>query len=302
MRRTTIASCHRASENSPASRAYGSSPRRQLNCGAWGYRDVPRHAIAIHKDSRKRDVSPTIDQLRKTVGELAISNERLANTQEAPAFGKAREHGTTAAGIAHEVNNPLGVVLMYSHPSDEHGDDQVLRGLEPHRRRRIAARRLWRGFLIRTSEQVQLEIRYQEHHRKPSHPARPENIESEINYTGDTVAENGSRPGHPGHDQPFYQRLRRHARRRQDDIETGGMRHRSTPLSGPGAGIPKENLNKIRTLLFHETDRKEQGLGLAVTYGIIKMHYGDIKVTTTIPPDRREPFTVTLPRQGRIEL
>jgi len=58
----------------------------------------------------------TIEQLKQTCKELAVSNDQLASTQEALMQSeKLASMGQLAAGIAHEVNNPLGTVLMLSH-------------------------------------------------------------------------------------------------------------------------------------------------------------------------------------------
>jgi signal transduction histidine kinase len=46
---------------------------------------------------------------------------------------------------------------------------------------------------------------------------------------------------------------------------------------------------------------KGTGLGLAVTYGIVKMHSGDIRVESQANPAQGATgtsFTVTLPRRG----
>lgn len=68
-----------------------------------------------------------------------------------------------------------------------------------------------------------------------------------------------------------------------------------------GCGIPKENLPRIFDPFFTTKQiGKGTGLGLAVTYGIVKMHCGDIHVesnadATTGPTGTT--FTVTLPRK-----
>jgi two-component system NtrC family sensor kinase len=61
-----------------------------------------------------------------------------------------------------------------------------------------------------------------------------------------------------------------------------------------GEGIPPENLNKIFDPFFTtKSDGKGVGLGLAVSYGIIQAHGGDIEVTSAAGEGTT--FTVTLP-------
>ena len=70
-----------------------------------------------------------------------------------------------------------------------------------------------------------------------------------------------------------------------------------------GIGIPKSNLSKIFEPFFTTKQIGQgTGLGLAVTYGIIKMHRGDIKVESNADPAAGATgttFTVTLPRGGQ---
>ena len=73
-------------------------------------------------------------------------------------------------------------------------------------------------------------------------------------------------------------------------------------VTDTGVGIPKENLSKIFEPFFTTKHLgKGTGLGLAVTYGIIKMHRGDIQVKSNTDPHEGQTgsvFTVTLPRKG----
>ena len=72
-----------------------------------------------------------------------------------------------------------------------------------------------------------------------------------------------------------------------------------------GVGIAKENMSKIFTPFFTTKKMgKGTGLGLAVTYGIVKMHRGDIRVKSNADAaagPTGTTFTVTIPRQGRQE-
>jgi two-component system NtrC family sensor kinase len=66
-------------------------------------------------------------------------------------------------------------------------------------------------------------------------------------------------------------------------------------VTDTGCGIPKENLSKLFTPFFTTKQLgKGTGLGLAVAYGIIKMHHGQIDVRSTV--GKGTTFEVTLPR------
>jgi signal transduction histidine kinase len=75
----------------------------------------------------------------------------------------------------------------------------------------------------------------------------------------------------------------------------------SIAITDDGKGIPKENMNRIFEPFFTTKQLgKGTGLGLAVTYGIVKMHSGDIKVISNADPAEGPTgttFTVTFPRQ-----
>lgn len=65
-------------------------------------------------------------------------------------------------------------------------------------------------------------------------------------------------------------------------------------ISDNGVGISKENLDKIFDPFFTTKDvGKGTGLGLSISYGIIQSHGGDIKVDSA--PGKGTQFIVTLP-------
>jgi signal transduction histidine kinase len=71
-----------------------------------------------------------------------------------------------------------------------------------------------------------------------------------------------------------------------------------------GIGIPPENRSKIFTPFFTTKQAgKGTGLGLAVSYGIVKMHFGDIKVESNADPwagPTGTTFTATLPARRAV--
>ena len=65
-------------------------------------------------------------------------------------------------------------------------------------------------------------------------------------------------------------------------------------ISDTGSGIQKENIPHIFEPFFTtKKDGKGVGLGLAVAYGIIQQHNGDIKVSSGV--NQGTTFTIVLP-------
>jgi len=90
----------------------------ELNCGACGYETCREHAIAILTGFAENEMCLpyTIEKLKNTILDLEKSYDELKSIRETLDHReKLASMGQLSAGIAHELNNPLGVILMYSH-------------------------------------------------------------------------------------------------------------------------------------------------------------------------------------------
>jgi signal transduction histidine kinase len=292
------------------------TPEDELNCGACGYDTCREHAIAIFKGLAENEMClpNTIERLRSTIDELANSNNELASVQEALMQSeKLASMGQLAAGIAHEVNNPLGVVLMYAHLLlDEYKDDSTMQAdlsmiaEQADRCKKIVAGLL--HFARQNKVLLQTVNLRQLIERGIKSVTIPENIK--------VVAEDTLKtPIIEVDPDQILQVLTNLISNSIAAMPDGGTMTISTSrdkdriklvVSDTGVGIIKENLKKIFEPFFTTKQiGKGTGLGLAVTYGIVKMHRGDISVESNA--DRCEgptgtTFTVTLPWRETTEI
>lgn len=275
----------------------------ELNCGACGYNTCREHAIAIIKGLAETEMCLpyTIDRLHSLLEELNISNKELQDAQEAlKKTEKLATMGQLSAGIAHELNNPLGVIIMYANilydecpPEDPKRKDLEMIVSQAERCRQIV-----RGLLnFARKNQVQYEkIAIEELFNKATHSVVvPENIEVKINVNPPTLEANID----------VEQMLQVITNLIQNSIDAINSNKGEIILEAQtkdnylvmtvydnGIGIPNNNLTKIFEPFFTTKPvGKGTGLGLATVYGIIKMHKGKIEVESNADPTKGPTYT-----------
>ena len=289
-------------------------PANELNCGACGYSSCRELASAIYLGLAEPEMClpHSIEHLRSTVSDLARSNEDLANAQVALVRSeKLASMGQLAAGIAHEVNNPLGVVIMYSHflaeqlaGKPEYAEDLAMVVEQADRCKKIVAGLLDFARQNKVEHNViDLDDLVQRGLRGLAHPLA---VEIQVEHAaGDPMVEVD-----PDQITQVLVNLISNAFAAMPDGGRLTIRTEDTRdlvriiVADTGHGIQPEHFGKLFEPFFTtKKGGKGTGLGLAVSYGIVKMHRGDIKVASNADPAKGPTgttFTVILPRR-RVE-
>ncbi len=288
------------------------SPEDELNCGACGYETCREHALAIFQNLAECEMCLpyTIGELEKAVKELEHSNNKLSSIQEALMHAeRLASMGQLAAGIAHEINNPLGVILMYAHLMQDNSgldskatEDAAMIAAQADRCKKIVA-----GLLNFARENkvmkvsTDMNVLVDEALKLVQVPfdtriilkRLKENPFAEVD--GDQIV------------QVLTNLISNALAAMKPDgtleIEVAGNPEKvRISVIDDGHGIPKENMNRLFEPFFTTKQLgKGTGLGLSVTYGIVKMHSGDIKVESNSNPNEGPTgttFTVILPRHS----
>jgi C4-dicarboxylate-specific signal transduction histidine kinase len=283
----------------------------QLDCGACGYESCVEHAIAIKKGLAEVEMCLpyTIEKLHKSVKDLALSNEKLSSMRQALKQSEKLAHmGQLSAGIAHELNNPLGVVIMYSNILLEESSegDPVREDLKLIVEQAGRCKKIVAGLLNFARKN---QVNHQEVSIKTlvnqslESLIIPENIH--INISDLTT-----NPEAMLDSEQMMQVLTNLIKNAIDAMPGGGainiiledtLGDVIITISDTGTGIKEEDRAKIFEPFFTtKSIGQGTGLGLATAYGIVKMHKGQITAesnTDSAKGPTGTSFKIVLPRR-----
>jgi PAS domain S-box-containing protein len=274
-----------------------------------GRRDVaePREAHVTRDATVNIAVAPLISKEGSHIGRLIIFDDvtdRAEMERRLVQTDKLSSIGLLAAGVAHEVNTPLAVISTYAQMLAKQiaGDAEKAPLLEKIAKQTFRASEIVNSLLnfSRTSTTeyagVDLNKVLNETLTLIEHQLAKASIEVKL-------ALDESLPrikGNPGKLQQVFLNLFLNAR---DAMESGGvLAVKSSASDGlvrvtvadTGSGIAPEHLARVFDPFFTtKAARRGTGLGLSVSYGIIKEHSGEIEVESQTGAGTR--FHVTFP-------
>ena len=286
------------------------TPEDELDCGACGYDTCRHHAVAIWQGLAEVEMCLpyAVEELRKTVDELQESNTSLESTKEALVKSeKLASMGQLAAGIAHEVNNPLGILLLHANLllEDCENDPMVVGDVKLIVDQANRCKKIISGLLnfARQSRVV----------RQPTDlPALVQDVLHTIPVEDGIridVVDNLADPIAELDGDQIVQVLTNLLTNAQHAMPGGGRilvtldgtdENVIVTVKDEGTGITDEHLGKLFSPFFTTKQvGKGTGLGLAVSHGIVKMHRGQISVESNADPAKGSTyttFTIALPR------
>jgi signal transduction histidine kinase len=273
----------------------------ELNCGACGYQTCRAHAIAIIDGLAENEMCLpyTIDRLKDTVSDLENSYSELKDLKEALHHrDKLASMGQLASGVAHEINNPLGVVLMYAYmmlEKLEGQDDSNAQDIKMIVEQAERCKKIVSGLLdfSRQNRVVKNILNIEELVDKCIELSSvPENINVEV------ISSLKNPEAELDKDQ-FSQVIINLITNSVDAMSQPDVDHKLTismeqdgailliKFEDTGTGIPEKHIKRIFDPFFTTKEiGKGTGLGLPVSYGIVKMHSGDIRVESNSDPEK----------------
>jgi PAS domain S-box-containing protein len=268
---------------------------------------------ARRKDGAEFPIEVSLTHIPDEAGGLAMAfvtdiSERVAHERQTRHVEKLAALGSLAAGIAHELNNPIGIILsrielMLMEAEEQPGAAESIADLQVLHRHAQRLSRIAQGLLSFG--------RQRQRDRQPIDLS--EVVEDTLLLAGQQLSREGihvlttldpSLPRMLGDPTALEQVLMNLLFNARDAMPAGGtvQIETSTEPAEPGAirlvvsdtghGMSPEILAKLSEPFF-TTKPSGSGLGLSVSYTIIREHSGTVHVRTE--PGRGTTFTIRFP-------
>jgi two-component system NtrC family sensor kinase len=275
------------------------------------------HEVSIESGDELGDVAASFNKMIKALKssneeiikrskKLEEANKELKETQtQLIQTEKLSSLGRLAAGVAHELNNPLTGVMTFSHlllkKAQNEANKKDLETIIRETKRCKGIIKDILDFARETPPEMKL-CAVNDMIRKTLSILEPQSlfhnikIEKKLDETLPKIWID---------DNQIEQVLLNIALNAAEAMNNQGILSITSSLNqrgdfvevsmmDTGMGIPKENLNKIFDPFFTTKDpQKGIGLGLSISYGIIQKHRGDISVESEI--GKGTTFTIKLP-------
>jgi signal transduction histidine kinase/NAD-dependent dihydropyrimidine dehydrogenase PreA subunit len=261
-----------------------SNPEEQFNCGACGYSTCRELAVAVSEGLAEIEMCwPYLHKHMQETQDGLIQAEKMTSL------------GQLAASVAHEINNPLSGVLIYTQlmakkiKSDNFSPDVALDYLSKMETELNRSTKLVRSLLDFSRQsvpefwEVDLNEIVDRSYDLGIHSAEMQNVRVLKELSPDLpkiVADFGQ----------IQQVCTNLIMNAIQAMPSGGTLTISTLSEGEqvlievtdtGVGISHDNMKKIFTPFFTtKKDQKGVGLGLAISYGIVQRHHGKIEIIT----------------------
>jgi two-component system, NtrC family, sensor kinase len=256
-------------------------------------------------------ITPLVSKAGERIGRLLLFDDvtqRERMEEQLTQTEKLTSLGLLAAGVAHEVNTPLAVISNYIQMLAKQmpGDDPRHAIIEKIVKQTFRASEIVNNLLnfSRTgaAELADIDVNrvVEETLSLVAHPLKTSHIHV-VKQLGETLP---AVRGSANKLQQVFLNLFLNAR---DAMPAGGMLEVRTAarngsveieIADTGAGISREHIHRIFDPFFTtKASGRGTGLGLSVSYGIIKEHAGKIDVRST--PGKGTSFHVEFPAVGK---
>lgn len=256
----------------------------ELNCRACGYNSCRDKAVAVIKGTAEVEMCLPylISQLETAISDLQSNQARLIQAEKLASMGQM------AAGIAHEINNPLGVVLMYAHLLKEEleGDSTASLDVATIIKEAERTRTIVQGILnFARKEKIQrADTDINGLIRDAIDGLNGISAASDIEVVLNLDPKMEKHQVDATQLRQVFDNILKNAVEYMPDggtitvKTTEGEDHFTVLIADTGPGIPEEHLTQIFSPFFTTKPAgKGTGLGLPVCYGIVKMHGGTIQ-------------------------